>query len=97
MGELIAPLATDVGSDWATAETAAGIVLDFLAKKAPPDKVQLLLAKLPGAEAQMQRATSQDGGGGMGGVMDADMRMMSAGLSMGEVQSLTRPIHRFCA
>ncbi|HXX03291.1 MAG TPA: DUF2267 domain-containing protein [Xanthobacteraceae bacterium] len=89
MDELIGRLVADVGIDRAAAETAVGIVLDFLAKEGPPDKVKILLAKLPGAEALMQKA-ADEGGGGMGGVMGAGMRMMGAGLSMGQVQSLTR-------
>jgi len=56
-----------------------------------------LLAKLPGAEAVMQKAASESDAGGamagaMGGVMGAGMRMMSAGLSMGQVQSVTRAV-----
>jgi hypothetical protein len=54
--------------------------------------VKPLLDKLPGADALMQ-AASEDGGGMsslMGGVMGAGMRMMNAGLSMGQVQDLTR-------
>jgi hypothetical protein len=89
MDELIGRLVADVGLDRNAAETAVGIILDFLAKEGPTDKVQLVVAKLPGAEALMQKAAS-DGGGGMGGVMGAGMRMMGAGLSMGQVQSVTR-------
>ena len=97
MDELIARLVADVGIDRATAEKAVGIIFDFLVKEGPADKVQPLLAKLPGVEALMQRATSEtDGGsmmaGAMGGVMGAGMRMMSAGLSMGQVQSVTRAV-----
>jgi hypothetical protein len=89
MDELIGRLVADVGVDRNAAETAVGIILDFLAKEGPTDKVQLVVAKLPGAEALMQKAAS-DGGGGMGGVMGAGMRMMGAGLSMGQVQAVTR-------
>lgn len=89
MDELIGRLAADLGVDRAAAEKAVGIILDFLAKEAPADKVQPLLGRLPGAEALMQ-AASEDGGGGMGGVMGAGMRMMGAGLSMGQVQDITR-------
>jgi hypothetical protein len=89
MDELIRRLVADVGLDRNAAETAVGIILDFLAKEGPTDKVQLVVAKLPGAEALMQKAAS-DGGGGMGGVMGAGMRMMGAGLSMGQVQAVTR-------
>jgi hypothetical protein len=97
MDELIARLVADVGIDRAAAEKAVGIILDFLVKEGPADKVQPLLAKLPGAEAVMQRATGEsDSGsmmaGAMGGVMGAGMRMMSAGLSMGQVQSVTRAV-----
>ena len=91
MDELIGRLVADVGIDRATAEMAVGIILDFLVKEGPADKVQPLLAKLPGAEALIQKAASE-GGGGMGGVMGAGMRLMSAGLSMGQVQSVTRAV-----
>lgn len=97
MDELIARLVADVGIDRATAEKAVGIIFDFLLKEGPADKVQPLLAKLPGAEAVMQQAKSENDAGGMmagamGGVMGAGMRMMSAGLSMGQVQSVTRAV-----
>lgn len=95
MEELIARLTAGVGIDRAAAEKAVGIIFDFLAKEGPPDKVQPLLAKLPGAEAMMQQAAGSGDGlmaGAMGGVMGAGMRMMSAGLSMGQVQSVTRGV-----
>ena len=97
MDELIARLVADVGIDRATAEKAVGIILEFLVKEGPADKVQPLLAKLPGAEAVMQKAASESDSGGMlagamGGGMGAGMRMMSAGLSMGQVQSVTRAV-----
>ena len=89
MDELIGRLVAEIGVDRIAAETAVGIILDFLAKEGPADKMRLLLAKLPGAEQLMQKAASESGGG-MGGVMGAGMRMMAAGLSMGQVQALTR-------
>ena len=97
MDELIARLVADVGMDRATAEKAVGIILDFLVKEGPADKVQPMLAKLPGAEALIQKTASESDAGGMmagamGGVMGAGMRMMSAGLSMGQVQSVTRAV-----
>ena len=97
MDELIARLVADVGIDRAAAEKAVGIIFDFLLKEGPADKVQPLLAKLPGAEAVMQKAASESDAGGamagaMGGVMGAGMRMMSVGLSMGQVQSVTRAV-----
>lgn len=98
MDELIGRLVADVGIDRAAAEKAVGIILDFLVKEGPADKVQPLLAKLPGAEALMAKAASESGGlgglmgGAMGGVMGAGMKMMSAGLSMGQVQSVTKAV-----
>ncbi len=94
MDELIGRLVADTGVDRDAAETAVGIILDFLAKEGPADKMQSLLAKLPGAEALMQKAAAE-GGGGMGGVMGAGMRMMGAGLSMGQVQDVTRQFIAF--
>ncbi len=97
MDELIARLVADVGIDRATAEKAVGIILEFLVKEGPADKVQPLLTKLPGAEAVMQRAATENDNAGlmagaMGGVMGAGMRMMSTGLSMDQVQSVTRAV-----
>jgi hypothetical protein len=94
MDELIGRLVSDVGVDRGAAETAIGIILDFLAKEGPADKVQLLIAKLPGAEALQQKAAGA-GGSGMGGVMGAGMSMMAAGLSMGRVQDVTRQFIAF--
>ena len=74
MDELIGRLVSDVGVDRAAAETAVGIILDFLAKEGPAGKIQLLLAS---------------------GVMGAGMSMMSAGLSMGQVQQVTREFIAF--
>jgi len=96
MDELIARLVADIGIDCSAAEKAVGIILDFLAKEGPADKVQPLLAKLPGAEALIQKAATEGGGGlmtgMMGGVMGTGMRLMSAGLSMGQVQSVGRTV-----
>jgi hypothetical protein len=89
MDELIGRLVADLGIERTAAEKAVGIVLDFLAKEAPADKIQPLLTHLPGAEELMQQAAAEDSGG-MGGIMGAGMRMMAAGLSMSEVQDVTR-------
>jgi hypothetical protein len=93
MDELIGRLVADIGIDRATAEKAVGIILDFLVKEVPTDKVQPILAKLPGAQALIDKAAGESGDGGlMGGVMGAGMAMMSAGLSMGQIQSVTRSV-----
>ena len=46
MDELIGRLVANVGVDEATARTAVGIILQFLANEAPADKVQQLIDKL---------------------------------------------------
>jgi hypothetical protein len=85
MDEFIGRLVANVGIDRAAAEKAVGVILDFPAEEGPPDKVQSSHAKLPGADALRQQAVS-----GMGGVTGEGTRMMGAGLSMGEVQNVTR-------
>jgi hypothetical protein len=93
MDELVARLVANVGVDQVAAQKAVGIVLDFLRKEGPPDKVQALIDRLPGAEALMQAQQNDSGGGfGVGGIMGAGTKMMAAGLSMGQVQGVTREI-----
>src|SRR6476661_1132559 len=90
MDELVERLVANVGVPHTAAEQSIGIILDFLKKEGPSDKVQALLEKLPGAEAYLQSAQAGDGGMFTSGVMGAGMRMMSAGLSMDQVQAVTR-------
>ena len=76
------------------AEKSVGIILDFLRKEGPADKVQALLDQMPGASALAANA-AQGGSSsvsGMGGLMGAANRLMSAGLSMGQVQCVTREV-----
>jgi len=91
MDELIGRLVAKAGVERGVAEKSLAIILDFLRKEGPADKVQALLDGLPGAEALL--AQQPDAGGGMfsmGGIMGAGTKMMAAGLSMGQVQSVTR-------
>src|SRR5262245_66136088 len=92
MDELIGRLVANVGVDRAVAATAVGIILQFLMKEGPADKVRALMDKLPGADAALKSAPPDPNSGGMfgGGVMAAGSRMMAAGLGMGEVQAVTR-------
>ena len=95
MDELIARLVANVGIDKTTAEKAVGIILDFLVKEGPPDKVQPLIDKLPGAQALIEAQQASDTGGGMfamGGLMGAGTKLMGAGLSMGQVQTVTKEV-----
>ena len=90
MDELVGRLVANVGVDRGTAEKAVGIILDFLRKEGQPDKVQALIDRLPGVEALLAQHLESGGTFPMGGIMGAGTKMMSAGLSMGQVQGVTR-------
>jgi hypothetical protein len=99
MDELIARLVANVGIDRGAAEKAVGVIFEFLRKEGPPDKVKALMDRLSGAEELMQAQEGIDasGGGGfaMGGLMGAGTKLMAAGLSMGQVQGVTREVIAF--
>lgn len=91
MDELIGRLVANVGVERSVAEKAVVIILDFLRKEGPAGKVGDLIDRLPGAEALL--ASQSEAGGGvfsMGGIMGAGTKMMAAGLSMSQVQAVTR-------
>jgi hypothetical protein len=93
MDELIGRLVANAGVERGVAEKSLAIILDFLRKEGPADKVQALLDKLPGAEALL--AQQPDTGGGMfsmGGIMGVGTRLMGAGLYMGQIQAVTREL-----
>lgn len=93
MDELVERLVAKIGIDRTAAQKAVGIILQFLAKEAPAEKVKPLLDKLPGAEAAINAAPANSGGMfGMGGIMGVGSRMMAAGLNMSEVQAVSREI-----
>ena len=91
MDELLDRLVAKVGVDRGVAEKAVGIILSFLLKEGPSDKVQALINQMPGAEAAMQ-ATASEGGFGMGGIMGVGTKLMAAGLGMDQMQGVTREI-----
>ena len=85
MDGLIGRRVANIAINRAAIEKAGDIILDFLAEEGPSGKAQRFLAALPGA----QQAAGEDGSG-VGGVMGATMRMMGAGLSTGDVRSVTQ-------
>jgi hypothetical protein len=91
MDELLDRLVANVGVERAVAEKAVGIILAFLLKEGPADKVQSLIDQMPGADAAIQ-ATASDGSFGMGGVMGVGSKLMAAGLDMAQMQAVTREI-----
>ena len=98
MQELISRLVDSAGIDPQLAETAIGIILNFLKKEAPSEPVDQLLDAIPGAR---EAAASQSGEGslttGFGniggmGAMGALNLLTQAGLSMSQVQTVTHQV-----
>jgi hypothetical protein len=87
MDELIRRLVASIGIDQAVALKAIGIILAFLANEGPPDKVKTLIGRLPGAEQALEAVGMEAGASGM---MAVGMRLMAAGLSMGQIQDVVR-------
>jgi hypothetical protein len=96
MDELLTRLINHIGLDRDSAEKAVGIIFEFLRKEGPPDKVTLLLDRLPGAEELMEAQVGLDASGGgmfaLDGIMGAGTKMMAAGLSLSQVQGVTREV-----
>ena len=78
MNELVGRLVAEHGIDRDVAEKAVGIILAFLIKEGPADKVKPLLDGMPGAEAAAD-ASGAGGGFGMGGIMGAGTALMGLG------------------
>jgi hypothetical protein len=91
MDELVGRLVANCGVERPVAEKSVGIILDFLRKEGPADKVQGLIDAMPGAQALIA-ASEGHASGGMGGIMGAANRLMAAGLSMGQIQCVTREL-----
>jgi hypothetical protein len=94
MDELVSRIVTNVGIEKPVATKAVGIMLDFLATEGPADKVQTLLARLPGAGEAIEAARAGGGGmfGFMGGIMGVGSRLMSAGLGMDEIRGVAHEV-----
>ena len=81
---------------------AIGIILAYLRKEGPEAEVNQLVAAFPGAEDAIAMAQSGTGGGLMGmvgsmggGVMALGGQLMSAGVSMGQMQPLGRELFAY--
>lgn len=91
MDELIARLVAKVGVDPDAAQKAVGIIFQFLLSDGPTDKVRELMTRIPGAnELVKAQGGDESGGFSMGGIMGAGTKMMAAGLSMDQIQGVTR-------
>lgn len=99
MDELISRIMAASGLDEGLARKAIGIILAFLQKEGPQAEIGQLMAALPGAQELADSANGGSGGlmgmvgglmGGGGGVMALGGQLMGAGLSMGQIQSVSK-------
>ena len=97
MDELIGRLAVKAGIDEAVAEKTIGIILDFLRKEGPSEKVQALIEQIPGAEATISASSNSGGLARLmgGGLMALGTKLMALGLSMSQIQNVAREIFKF--
>ena len=102
MEDLIQRLQARVGIGDETARQAVSIMLNFLAREGPPDKVRELARRIPGAESYMatgdqSQAATLGGMGGMmgGGLMEVAGRLQGLGLGMGEIQGVAQETLQF--
>lgn len=99
MDELISRIMAASGLDEGLAHKAVGIILAFLQKEGPQAEIGQLMAALPGAQELADAEGGAKGGlmgaigglmGGGGGVMALGGQLMGAGLSMGQIQSVSK-------
>jgi hypothetical protein len=88
MDDFFNELTQTTGLGRETAERAVAIILGFLKKAGPPDRVAELMEKLPLADKiEIDESSAM---GGMMGAMAAFNSLTSAGLDMGQIQGVTR-------
>jgi hypothetical protein len=97
MDELVEQLAAKAGIDRAVAEKTIGIILGFLRKEGPSDKVQVLIDRIAGAESAVEASNKSNGLSGLmgGGLMALGSRLMGLGLGIGEIQNVARELFKF--
>src|SRR3954469_22727124 len=96
MDELIGQLASTAGLSSIVAEKTIGIILDFLRKEGPSDKVQALIDKIPGAEDAIEASGSSGLGKLMGGgLMTLGTKLMGLGLGISDIQNVARELLSF--
>ncbi|WP_417680242.1 DUF2780 domain-containing protein [Roseibium sp.] len=102
MEELINRIVAASGVGEEQAREAVAIILKFLNKDGPQEQMQQIFDALPGARELVAEREGKSGGGllgGLGSMMGGGMGAMaalneltSAGLDMGEVQSVTKEL-----
>jgi hypothetical protein len=83
MDTLINEIAEETGADRDAVRHAIGIVISFLAREGPADKVQPLFDKMPEARAMIE----PNGPRGIFGVFNA---LSGTGLGLSEIQAVAR-------
>ena len=108
MDQLIAKIVAQVGLDEATARRAVGIILSMFAKEGPADKVNELIASMPGAAellADAPEPSSGSGGGlsgmlagalgGAGPIMETLGNLQAQGLSVDQAKQVGQEVAGF--
>ena len=104
MEELINRIVTNVGIDPALAEKAVGLILGFLQKNGPAAEVGTMMESMPGAAELAAAHAGGEGGGGLlgglmgmmgGGVMALGQQLMSEGIGMGQIGSLSKEVFAY--
>jgi len=97
MNELVDELAAKAGMDDAVAEKTVGIMLDYLRSEGPPETVQALIDRIPGAEAAIAAARDDNGLSRLmgGGLMAVGTRLTGLGLAITDIQKIARELFAF--
>ncbi|MBD3844552.1 hypothetical protein GGC47_000414 [Bosea sp. OAE752] len=104
MDELISRIVAASGLNEDLARKALGIILAFLQKEGPTSEISQLMAALPGSQELADAEGGAKGGvlgaigglmGGGGGVMALGGQLMGAGLSMPQIQSVSKEMFAY--
>lgn len=90
MDELISRISASVGIDADVAKKAVGMILGFLQKEGPADKINEMLSAMPDMQALIDDAPEVGGGMFGGGVMGLGSALMGMGLGMGEISGVSK-------
>lgn len=95
MDDLISRVSAATGLEPETARTAIGMVLRFLQKEGSPGAIGAIFDKVPGAREMAAGVAGAEDAGGLsgvagGGLMGLAGELGTAGLDMGEMQTLGR-------
>lgn len=86
MDELVARISAETGVEPDVARKAVTVILKFLMAEGAPDKAAKLVDAIPGAREAIAGGEAASGGG----VMGVFNQLTSAGLGMGDIQSVAR-------